>query len=342
MPNAKLFTTADKLLALAASLDQSWGPDDAALVRGASAELDALRSERDTLATLRDDALEMYDHERRKRVDAEQYAADYLVALRERSAEVERLTPLVADGGVVERARAAVEKAISALDSVPPGSFLRDTLYDHVTSIMLEARTALAKDSAQASAGSAGSAKGNPAGCAPVSADAEPFPPAQPAEAKAPLAGQAAEVRDGHRVGYIAAQPCACGAGPDKPCQATAGHRLGPHSVKPCADCGTKSRPRSTCPHCGKALCRQCAAVASPASPELMQLAQPAAIEPWPVADECGCVADYVCEFHRLPAKVEPLHAEPKAEERGGADDNLRQWGDCVCRQPGCEQCDGE
>lgn len=70
-------------------------------MRDIEARARELEAERDSLATLRDDALEMYDNERRKRVDAEQYAADYL-------AEVRRLTPLVADArGAVELLREA-------------------------------------------------------------------------------------------------------------------------------------------------------------------------------------------------------------------------------------------
>jgi hypothetical protein len=96
------------------------------MARAAASALDALTAERDTLVVLRDDALEMYEQERRKRVDAEQYGADYLIAMRERSAQLATALQQCANGAArleaVEQRLAAVllERSTAALSRADP------------------------------------------------------------------------------------------------------------------------------------------------------------------------------------------------------------------------------
>jgi hypothetical protein len=49
----------------------------------------------------------------------------------------------------------------------------------------------------------------------------------------------------------------------------------------------------------------------------------------------------------RVKLEAVPVNGEIEirdyaATAPGEVAERLRQWGDCVCRQPGCEQCDGE
>jgi protein-tyrosine-phosphatase len=81
------------------------------MARAAASALDALTAERDTLVVLRDDALEMYEQERRKRVDAEQYGADYLIAMRERSAQLATALQQCAKGAAEVDTKAKAAKA---------------------------------------------------------------------------------------------------------------------------------------------------------------------------------------------------------------------------------------